>query len=80
MDTKTCVCGSTRIERTEDVGWDCWPGGEERQHEDRCLECGATRFVCDWVNDGEQGTSYGKWRRSGVGTEIAKENDDERVV
>lgn len=57
-----CVCGSTRINRRSDAGWDCWPGGEERQHEECCLDCGATRLVCDWVEYPDKtGTSYGKW-------------------
>jgi hypothetical protein len=57
-----CTCGSTRIERKDNVGFDIWEGGEENQHEDRCLECGATRIVHDWiVYPDRSGTSYGKW-------------------
>jgi len=57
-----CICGSKRIDRRRNVGWDVWEGGEEDQHEERCLDCGATRFVCDWVEYPEEtGTSYGKW-------------------
>jgi len=36
--------------------------GEEDQHEERCLDCGATRIVCDWVEYPDKtGTSYEKW-------------------
>jgi len=57
-----CVCGSTRIRRRINAGWDCWVGGEADQHEDQCLDCGATRIVSDWVEYPEKtGTRYGKW-------------------
>lgn len=57
-----CICGSRRIDRLRNVGWDCWPGGEANQHEERCLDCGSTRLVCDWAEYPDKtGTSYGKW-------------------
>lgn len=57
-----CVCESTRITRRSNVGRDVWPGGEEDQHEERCLDCGATRLVRDWVQyPDKSGTSFGKW-------------------
>jgi hypothetical protein len=65
-ETSVCSCGSTRVVRRRNAGWDCWPGGEEAKHEDKCLECGATRIVCDWSEFDEAGefstgTSHGKW-------------------
>lgn len=58
-----CICGSTRIYRRSNIGWDVWEGGEENQHEEHCLECGATRLVVDWLKYPDTvGTAYGKWR------------------
>ena len=43
------LCGSSKFNTHLDIGWDIWPGGEERQHTDRCLSCGAKRFWCDVI-------------------------------
>ncbi len=63
VNSDLCICGANQIEREEDIGWDIWEDGEETQHEDRCVNCGATRLVSDWVkcSTNETGTSFGTW-------------------
>lgn len=51
-----CEHGKTRI--NEDVGYDVDEDGDERQHLEICLECGAERFVCDHSHHGR---SKGTW-------------------
>ncbi len=41
------ICGSDNVARHMDVGWDVDESGEERQHIDICLSCGAESF---WVD------------------------------
>ena len=58
-------CGSKRIHRQNNARYDIWPGGEEDQHIETCLDCKAERFIVDWreYKDGkmESGTATGKW-------------------
>lgn len=44
---KCGICGSTNINTTHNVGSDIWPGGEEEQHLNRCLDCQATLLWAD---------------------------------
>lgn len=63
-DLSVCgICGSKRIERRKNIGWDVWEGGEETRHEERCLNCGATRIVCEWVEH-RTGISYSEWSQN----------------
>lgn len=58
------ICGSTRINRRNDIGWDIWESGEEDQHLETCLDCGATRLIYEWFEyERGEGISYGKWRK-----------------
>ena len=50
-----CDCGAESFQTKKDVGFDVWPGGEERQHLDIC-PCGKMRLWAD-VLDWEKG----KW-------------------
>jgi hypothetical protein len=62
------LCKGTRIRTTEDVGYDIDTSGEETQHEDRCLDCGATRL---WGRRAHNFTTptvwWGEWEGKGDG-------------
>ena len=56
-------CPHLRTELREDVGWDIDEEGEERQHVNTCLDCGAWRFVFDrQPHIGEERREYGSWQ------------------
>ncbi len=67
-----CICGSKKIERTNNVGWDVTENEAEDQHEDKCLDCGATRIVFDYKEYKVQGEKVeyktilhlGNWMKS----------------
>lgn len=57
--------GKVVLER--DIGCDVWEGGEERQHIERCTNCGTWRMtanVQEW-EDGQVTRSYsrGRWHK-----------------
>lgn len=57
----TCAHACTEIRH--DVGWDIDEEGEERQHMETCLDCGAWRFVIDRQRHvGEEHSWFGNWQ------------------
>jgi len=69
---KCGCCGGTNISAIKDVGSDIDPTGEERQHLNTCMSCGAQQFWVDrWHNFTEHKTHYGKWvKRDGDPLEL----------
>ncbi len=64
-------CLHARTELREDVGWDIDTEGEERQHEETCLDCGSWRFVFDrQPHIGDEHREFGTWQ------EREEHNDD----
>ncbi len=58
------LCGGNKIITDYDVGWDVFEGGEERQHVDRCRDCGAWRWHFKRIiYPNKTETFLGKWRR-----------------
>ena len=56
-------CGSENIYTQKNVGWDIDETGEERQHIDRCQDCGAWRLHIDVYafNPDDSGKFFGEW-------------------
>ena len=65
---KCDLCNSTNCEQENDVGFDIDEEGEEKQHIQRCLNCGAERFVSDFTSfNGKTKVFYGKWVKDSYG-------------
>ena len=62
---KLCgICGEKeKITLTKNVGSDIWENGEQQQHLQRCVVCGASRLVCETLlfETGETKVFYGEW-------------------
>lgn len=55
---KCGLCGSTNCYQENNVGWDICEDGEEEQHMQHCRDCGAKRFLFDFISF--DGTLSGK--------------------
>jgi hypothetical protein len=56
------LCGSPEVHTDLDIGYDIDPSGEERQHRDKCAQCGAWRFHIERLHGfTEYKVHYGKW-------------------
>ena len=62
-DPNKCgVCGGEMISSKKDVGCDIDPSGEEKQHLNICLGCGAQQlWVERWHDFVEYKVHHGKW-------------------
>ena len=65
MNSLELICGlckSTKISVHKDIGSDIDPSGEERQHMNTCLDCGAQQFWCErWHDFKDFKVHHGKW-------------------
>jgi len=56
------MCDSTNIRTIFDIGYDIDSSGEERQHLQECIDCGARRRYDErWDNFIDHSTHYGNW-------------------
>ena len=65
IDHNICICGSRNIQTHKYHGFDIWEDGEEDQHLDVCLACGAERIWADVWSLTQEGSKhhvqYGRW-------------------